>query len=73
MNRIRRFLGIVLACAMMSYAFMAMGCEGTETKDKADKTVEKFAGKDKVELMKKMQTDVQKSMDKEAERLKETE
>ena len=73
MNRIRCLLKLILVCAMSTFLLLAIGCEGTETRGNVDKGVEKFTGKDKVELMEKMKADVEESMEKQADRLKQTE
>ena len=44
------------------------GCKGSETHEKVDDTVETLAGKKQVDQMKKMEKDINKITDKQAER-----
>lgn len=62
-----------IACCAFLSLLVLVGCEGSETRGNIDDTVEKFSGKEQIEQMEKIKKDVQESMDKQAERLKDIE
>jgi hypothetical protein len=70
---------IVKACKNMSlvlvlFAFLAIaGCEGTDTREKVDDTVEELAGKKNLDRMDKMKKNINKAQQQQADRYKKTE
>jgi hypothetical protein len=70
---------IVKACkhltpVLVLFAFLAIsGCEGTDTREKVDDTVEELAGKKNLDRMDKMQKTIDKSQQQQLERYKKTE
>ena len=53
-------------------AFLAFsGCEGSNTREEVDKTVEEFAGKKKVDQMKAMERNIEGIQDQQSEKLKQ--
>lgn len=60
-------------CAPILLSMLTLvACEGTETRHKADNTVERLTGKDQVELMNQMKGDIDKIKATQSERLKQT-
>ncbi|MFC1838737.1 hypothetical protein ACFL1N_04090 [Thermodesulfobacteriota bacterium] len=51
--------------------FLFTGCKGSDTREAVDDTVEEFAGKKKVDQMKKMENDVEKLQDQQIGRFKD--
>ena len=70
---------IVKACKNLTlflvlFAFLAIaGCEGTETREKVDDTVEELAGKKNLDRMDQMKKDIDKAQQQQLERFKKTE
>jgi hypothetical protein len=70
---------IVKACkhltpVLVLFAFLAIaGCEGTDTREKVDDTVEELAGKKNLDRMDKMKKTIDKSQQQQLERYKKTE
>ena len=70
---------IVKACKHLTlflvvFAFLAIaGCEGTETREKVDDTVEEFAGKKNLDRMEQMKKDIGTARQQQEERVKKTE
>jgi len=70
---------IVKACKHLTlflvvFAFLAIaGCEGTETREKVDDTVEEFAGKKNLDRMEQMKKDIGTAQQQQEERVKKTE
>ena len=70
---------IVKACKHLTlflvvFAFLAIaGCEGTETREKVDDTVEEFAGKKNLDRMEQMKKDIGTAREQQEERVKKTE
>ena len=70
---------IVKACKHFSlvlviFAFLAIaGCEGTDTREKVDDTVEELAGKKNLDRMDQMKKTIDKSQQQQLERYKKTE
>jgi len=63
-----------LAPVFVIFAFLAvLGCEGTDTREKIDDTVEEFAGKKNLDRMEQMKKDLNKAQEKQEERYKKTE
>jgi hypothetical protein len=70
---------IVKACkhlmpVLVIFAFLAVaGCEGTDTREKVDDTVEEFAGKKNLDRMEQMKKDIGTAREQQEERVKKTE
>jgi hypothetical protein len=60
-------MGLVLAFLTFT------GCEGSDTREEVDNTVEEFSGKKKVEQMKSMEKDIEEIHNQQSDRLKELE
>ena len=69
---------IIKACKHLTpivvvFAFLAIaGCEGTETREKVDNTVEELAGKKNLDRMDKMKKTINKAQQQQQERFKKT-
>ena len=69
---------IVKACkhltpVLVLFAFLAMaGCEGTETREKVDDTVEELAGKKNLDRMDQMKKTLNNAEQQQQERFKKT-
>ncbi len=67
---------IVKACknltlVLVLFTFLAIaGCEGTETREQVDDTVEELAGKKNLDRMDQMKKDINKAAKKQLDRLK---
>lgn len=67
---------IVKACkhltlVLVLFAFLAVaGCEGTETREKVDDTVEELAGKKNLDRMDRMKNNINKAQQQQLERFK---
>jgi len=68
--RMARLLAVamVLACLLLF-----SGCEGTETRDQVDDTVEELAGKKQVDRMKEMKENLEHIQDQQSQRLDQLE
>jgi len=70
---------IVKACknltlVLVLFAFLAIaGCEGTETREQVDDTVEELTGKKNLDRMDQMKKDINKAARQQADRYKKTE
>ena len=70
---------IVKACknltpVLVLFAFLAIaGCEGTETREQVDDTVEELAGKKNLDRMDQMKKDLNKAAQQQADRIKKIE
>jgi len=63
-----------LTPVLVVFAFLAVsGCEGTDTREKIDDTVEEFAGKKNLDRMEQMKKDLNTAQEKQEERVKKTE
>ncbi|MFZ0485061.1 MAG: hypothetical protein WAL93_16860, partial [Desulfobacterales bacterium] len=63
-----------LTLVLVLLAFLAIaGCEGTDTREKVDNTVEEFAGKKNIDRMEKMKKTINKAQQQQMERFKKTE
>jgi outer membrane murein-binding lipoprotein Lpp len=59
---------------LVIFAFLAVaGCEGTETREKVDDTVEELTGKKNLDRMDQMKKDIDKAQEQQQERFKKTE
>ncbi len=69
---------IVKACKNLTlvlflFAFLAIaGCEGTDTREQVDDTVEELAGKKNLDRMDQMKKDINKAAQQQADRFKKT-
>ena len=69
---------IIKACKHLTpivvvFAFLAIaGCEGTDTREKVDNTVEELAGKKNLDRMDKMKKTINKAQQQQQERFKKT-
>jgi len=63
-----------LTLVLVLLAFLAIaGCEGTDTREKVDNTVEELAGKKNLDRMDKMKKTINKAQQQQLERFKKTE
>jgi outer membrane murein-binding lipoprotein Lpp len=62
---------LFLLLCLLGVTLVAGGCEGTDTRDKVDDTVETMAGKKDVERYQQMKDDLKKAQDQEAERYRQ--
>jgi outer membrane murein-binding lipoprotein Lpp len=69
MKRWYQKLGAIGATALLSSALLMAGCEGTETRNQVDDTVEELAGKKQVDQMKAMKEDLEQIQSQQADRL----
>jgi len=49
-----------------------LGCEGTDTREQVDDTVEELAGKKDIDRMDQMKKDINKAQQQQADRFKKT-
>ena len=62
-----------LTLVLVLFAFLAMtGCEGTDTREKVNNTVEELAGKKDLDRMDRMKKTIHKAQEQAQERLKKT-
>jgi len=73
MKQWRTKLGAMVVIMMMSAALLMSGCEGTETRNQVDDTVEELAGKKKVDQMKAMKEELGNIQKEQDDRLKQLE
>ncbi len=60
-----------LTLVLVLFTFLAIaGCEGTETREQVDDTVEELAGKKNLDQMDQMKKDINKAAQKQLDRLK---
>ena len=71
MKRWYQRLGMMGVTVMLSAALLMAGCEGTETRNQVDDTVEELAGKKQVDQMKAMKEDLEQIQTQQADRLKQ--
>ena len=69
MKRWYQRLGVMGVTVMLSAALLMAGCEGTETRNQVDDTVEELAGKKQVDQMKAMKEDLEQIQTQQADRL----
>ena len=63
-----------LAPVLVLFAFLAMaGCEGTDTREKVNDTVEELAGKKDLDRMDRMKKTINKAQEQQQDRYKKTE
>jgi outer membrane murein-binding lipoprotein Lpp len=62
---------ITLVVVLPIAVVMIAGCEGTETRDQVDDTVEELAGKKHGDRMKAMKEDLDQIQSQQADRLKQ--
>lgn len=56
---------------ILCFSLVAVGCEGTDTRDKVDDTVEELAGKKNVDRYKKMKNDLGEMQAQQKEKYKQ--
>ncbi len=62
-----------LTLVLVLFAFLAFeGCEGTETREQVDDTVEELTGKKNIDRMNQMKKDINKAVQQQADRFKKT-
>ena len=62
-----------MTLVLVLFAFLAMtGCEGTDTREKVNDTVEELAGKKDLDRMDRMKKTIHKAQEQAQERLKKT-
>ena len=62
-----------LTPALVLFAFLAAsGCEGTDTREKIDDTVEEFAGKKSLDRMEQMKKNLDTAQEQQEERINKT-
>ena len=62
-----------LTLPLVLFAFLAFsGCEGTDTRDKVDDTVEELVGKKKIDQMDQMKKDINEAAQQQADRYEKT-
>ncbi len=63
-----------LTLVLVLFAFLAMaGCEGTDTREKVNDTVEELAGKKDLDRMERMKKTINKAQEQQQDRYKKTE
>ena len=63
-----------LTLVLVLFAFLAMaGCEGSDTREKVNDTVEELAGKKDLDRMDKMKKTIHKAQEQQQDRYKKTE
>jgi outer membrane murein-binding lipoprotein Lpp len=71
MKRWYQRLGVIVATMLLSSVLLMVGCEGTESRNQVDDTVEELAGKKQVDQMKAMKEDLDQIQTQQADRLKQ--
>jgi outer membrane murein-binding lipoprotein Lpp len=71
MKRWYQRLGAIGVTALLSSVLLMAGCEGTESRNQVDDTVEELAGKKQVDQMKSMKEDLDQIQTQQADRLKQ--
>jgi outer membrane murein-binding lipoprotein Lpp len=62
-----------LTLILILFAFLAVaGCEGTDTREKVNNTVEELAGKKNLDRMDQMKKTIKKAQEQQMERYKKT-
>ena len=71
MKRWCQRMGVRGVTVMLSAALLMAGCEGSETRNQADDTVEELAGKKQADQTKAMKEDLEQIQTQQADRLKQ--
>ncbi|MCB2169902.1 MAG: hypothetical protein KQI78_19750 [Deltaproteobacteria bacterium] len=71
MKRWYQRLGAIVATMLLSSVLLMVGCEGTESRNQVDDTVEELAGKKQVDQMKAMKEDLDQIQTQQDDRLKQ--
>ncbi|WP_419659650.1 uncharacterized protein Dvar_85550 [Desulfosarcina variabilis str. Montpellier] len=61
----------VLFVCLLTLTMIAGGCEGTDTRERVDDTVEEMTGKKDVERYKKLKDDIQTIQNQQADRYRQ--
>jgi hypothetical protein len=72
-NRWRRAVPLILLALALSLPLFFSGCEGTQTRNQADDTVEELAGKKQVERMRETKDDLERIQAEQAKRIDQIE
>ena len=67
LKSVKYFIRTIIIFSLLTFPLF-YGCEGSDTREKVDDTVETLAGKKQVDQMKKMEKDIKNITDKETER-----
>ena len=67
----RKSIGKTILIALLFSILTLAGCEGSDTREQVDNTVEEFTGKKKVDQMKDMEKSIGKIQDQQSDKLKE--
>lgn len=70
MIRLKKYSYRIIICLLIAF-FLFTACKGSDTREEVDDTVEEFAGKKKVDQMKKMEKDVGELQDQQSDRFKD--
>ena len=73
MKRWCRMARLLAIAVTFGYLLVMPGCEGTETRNQVDDTVEELAGKKQVDRMKEMKEDLEHIQNQQAQRLNQLE
>lgn len=67
----RKRLGASIAAAALSALLLLAGCEGTESRNQVDATVEELFGKKEVDRMAEMKENLEQIQTQQADRMKQ--
>ena len=73
MKPLRRMIRVLAVATTLVCLLVLSGCEGTETRNQVDDTVEALAGKKQVDRMKEMKKDLEQIQTQQSQRLEELE
>lgn len=71
MSQWRKKLAAMVVMATFSTALLISGCEGTETRNQVDDSVEELAGKKQVDQMNAMKKDLEQIQTQQDDRIKQ--
>jgi outer membrane murein-binding lipoprotein Lpp len=71
MKRWCRMVRLLIIAMTLSCLLVVSGCEGTETRNQVDDTVEELAGKKQVDRMQEMKEDLEHIQTQQSQRLKQ--
>ena len=71
MQKWRNCFVIVMLAVALSAGLLLSGCEGTDTRNQVDDTVEELAGKKQVDNMKAMKEELEHIQNQRADRIKQ--
>jgi len=73
MKRWCRAVRLLVAAMTLSCLLVMFGCEGTDTRNQVDDSVQELAGKKQVERMKEMKEDLEHIQTRQSQRLDQLE